>query len=777
MKSIYKISKFILIFSVILAWTFNFPPTPFLKNFGLPAEISEKFEWARQGWPQVRFQNELVSFDFPPALQQAYAAETVIFIDTTASTTWNVPSDWNNASNTIEAVGGGGGGRTGSTGGAKGGGGGGGAYAKVSNLTLSGTITIQIGTGGIANTSGTDTYFNSSTCAAASLCAKAGQASSTRLGGGFGGASSTSVGSTTYPGGSGAIADTLASGGGGGAAGLNGAGNNGNGSGSATSTGGSGDAGFGGAGGAKNATGTAGTEWDSTHGSGGGGGGSGTNNVGGREGGLYGAGAGGGWGASGAGGPGTRGLIVITYTPAAAATTYEQSAYKWYANNNSSTVGAELTTGIQDASTTLSTTGAAFRLRMLLHVTNNTSTPGVDTLKLQYASTTPGNCLPAFYGNGAFTDVATSTGEIRYNNNALPANGAIVVTTSTDPAHSTDSRVNQTYTEQNNFTATTTIGIGADGKWDFSLIDFSAPGGTTYCFQVVKSDGTFIATSTSSKIPEIKTTTAANSAPEVTSVVLNGGGAITLIPNATTSFNISYTITDTNGCADIVTNRATSTAFRSGVASTCRVPSPTTNNLNCYLFVTRATSTCSVNSINATDTVQIYYFAQSTGNTSSSFPSDNWTAYALAVDAANATGSATSSAVNINVLTAINVTTSSINYGTINASSTTGSTNQNATTMNAGNSSTTLKLSGTALTFGANSIATSSQHYATSTFTFGGAEQVLQDIATAVSGFLLPSPTSTNAVSNQTFWGLTVPAGNPTGTYSGVNTFTAVFSP
>jgi len=41
MKSIYKISKFILIFSIILAWTFNFPPTPFLKNFG------------GQGWPQI----------------------------------------------------------------------------------------------------------------------------------------------------------------------------------------------------------------------------------------------------------------------------------------------------------------------------------------------------------------------------------------------------------------------------------------------------------------------------------------------------------------------------------------------------------------------------------------------------------------------------------------------------------------------------------------------------------------------------------------------------
>jgi hypothetical protein len=96
---------------------------------------------------------------------------------------------------------------------------------------------------------------------------------------------------------------------------------------------------------------------------------------------------------------------------------------------------------------------------------------------------------------------------------------------------------------------------------------------------------------------------------------------------------------------------------------------------------------------------------------------------------------------------------------------------------NAGNSSTTLQLSGTALTLGLNEIATSSQHYATSSFTFGGSEQVLSGTATAVSGFLLTSPTSTNTVSSLTYWGIQVTTGKPTGTYSGVNTFTAVFAP
>lgn len=269
-----------------------------------------------------------------------------------------------------------------------------------------------------------------------------------------------------------------------------------------------------------------------------------------------------------------------------------------------------------------------------------------------------------------------------------------------------------------------------------------------------------------------------NAAPTVTSVSLNNGNPITLTANATTSFNINYTISDNNGCADLLTSNGTSTAFRGGVSATCAVPSPTTNDLNCYLYVTRATSSCSGTSINATDTVQIYYFAQSTGNPSSSFPVDTWYAYALAVDAANATGSATSTNVNVNVLTAINVTTSSLNYGTLAASSTTGSANRNATSTNAGNSSTTLQLRASAtLTKGTDSIATSSQRFATSTFTFPGGATQLTDTNVTVTSFFLTAPTSTTSVAQTTFWGLIVPAGTATGTYNGINAFTSLFQP
>lgn len=300
MKKFLKISKLLLIFVVITAWIFS-------------------------GWPTI--------FNFPPKIQEARAAATVVFL--TTGTSWTVPADWNNASNSIEVIGGGGGGGGGKTGagGGSGSGGGGGAYAKISNLSLtpSGSVTIQVGaagTGGAAGangTAGTATFFNGTACAGASACGAAGSNGLTSSAtGGAGGTTAGSVGTTLFAGGSGGGGSTgsgLKGGGGGGAAGLNGAGNS---AAAGPSAGGSGDAGFGGAGGAAGNPGVAGsggTEYDATHGSGGGGGGGNVKNATatGGTGGAFGAGGGGGGGKA-AGGGGNQGLIVITYTPAATLT-------------------------------------------------------------------------------------------------------------------------------------------------------------------------------------------------------------------------------------------------------------------------------------------------------------------------------------------------------------------------------------------------------------------------------------------------------------------------
>lgn len=233
----------------------------------------------------------------------------------TSGTSWTVPSDWTSSNNTIDAIGSGGDGSTSSAGG------GGGAFARITNLSLTGgaSVTYQIGVGS------TDTVFNSTTvsCTVApvpSVCADGG-ADASGITNGAGGTTANSVGTTEYAGGS------ASGGGGGGAAGPNGAGVAGS-----AGDGGAGDAGSGGTGGVQaevdvgvclynGENGGQGYEYSTIPGYGSGGGagkgaqvfpGSG-NDCAPGEGGIYGGG-GGGATSEYAGGNGGNGLIIITYT-------------------------------------------------------------------------------------------------------------------------------------------------------------------------------------------------------------------------------------------------------------------------------------------------------------------------------------------------------------------------------------------------------------------------------------------------------------------------------
>lgn len=280
----------------------------------------------------------------------------------------------------------------------------------------------------------------------------------------------------------------------------------------------------------------------------------------------------------------------------------------------------------------------------------------------------------------------------------------------------------------------------------------------------------------SSTVTVSSTVIVGNAAPTVSGVTINGGNAITLTPNATTAVSVYATITDNNGCGDI--NPAGTSSiyiYRSGYTSSSCLT--TQNDQYCYLATAfTATSTCSNGIMNATTTFGVYYFADATDASNTEFTSQNWLAFVIFRDANNSTGSAESLAgVDVNSMTAINVTTSSINYGTLAANST--STSDSITTStNAGNTSTTLNISANAtLTSGNNSISTSSQHYATATFLYGGLEQTLDPTPKFVAGSIMTKPTSTANVNRPIFWRLSVPGGTATGTYTGVNLFTAVY--
>lgn len=226
---------------------------------------------------------------------QIASAATVTFL--TSGTSFTTPSDWT-LTNSIECIGSGGDGRiAGATVGRPGGGGG--AYAKVSNLFLSGSISYVVGAGGAQN----DTYFNGVASTSASLSCAPGRDATAAVPG-AGGSTTNSTGTTKFAGGAGGTGlicspETGEGGGGGGSGGPGGAGGDGD-----IGTAGTCGGGFS----------SPGLEWN--YGPGAGCGPGGYIATGGE---LYGGGGGGGGAENcfydSAAGSGAQGIIVVTYWP------------------------------------------------------------------------------------------------------------------------------------------------------------------------------------------------------------------------------------------------------------------------------------------------------------------------------------------------------------------------------------------------------------------------------------------------------------------------------
>ncbi len=273
--------------------------------------------------------------------------------------------------------------------------------------------------------------------------------------------------------------------------------------------------------------------------------------------------------------------------------------------------------------------------------------------------------------------------------------------------------------------------------------------------------------------------TVGNAAPVVSGVKLNNNADIVLTPYATTTISLFYVVSDNNGCTDINTNNMTSTL--SVASSACALANPVTSTLSCYLFLSRTTGTCVGTSYNVTDTFDVWYFANSTGVASATLATTSaWYGTIVAIDASASTSlTVSSSKQDMGVLIGLTVTTSTINYGSMAANSTS-TADSIATTTNAGNATTSLLVSALAtLTSGVNSIVTSSQHYTSSSGVTWENSTALSATAAAVAGYTLKVQTSTVAnvsSSRATFWRLQVPGGTPNGSYNGTTTFASQWS-
>jgi len=259
-----------------------------------------------------------------------------------------------------------------------------------------------------------------------------------------------------------------------------------------------------------------------------------------------------------------------------------------------------------------------------------------------------------------------------------------------------------------------------------------------------------------------------NVAPSISSVKLNMEEDINLIEGNTTSTQVTGIISDDNGDADI--SSGTAKAYRSGVGA---VACTSQNDNQCYYNLScNLDSSDGDTSRNATCTVSIWYNADPTG-ANTPWAAENWLATLEGQDDNTATGTdETGTSIEIIALSALDIDTGAISYGTIGAGEKR-NVNVTSTVVATGNCALDTNLSGTDMT-GAGTITADNQKYATTT---GDYDTTGTALSTGAVEFELNLAKTTNRAatsSKDIYWGLNIPIGKPAGAYSGQNTFGAV---
>ncbi len=275
--------------------------------------------------------------------------------------------------------------------------------------------------------------------------------------------------------------------------------------------------------------------------------------------------------------------------------------------------------------------------------------------------------------------------------------------------------------------------------------------------------------------------TVGNAAPTV-SVSFNGGNNVTLTENTFVWATSTVTATDSNGCSEISSVTAQLSYASDASAATGATCSPDANT--CYVptgscVATTTGNTCGGGgdtSVEYDCGFKIWYPAR---------PSDNnasfWYVAATTTDgSAYAMATNTTQTIEVNTLNALDVT-SSISFGSVSANSNTGSSNQTVTHTNTGNTAINNEISGDSMctdypTCAGDNINPSNQKFDTSDVTYASLANTLAATTSpaTISLSLATSTATTSAVTDITYWGIAIPSGQTAGSYTGVNTFTAV---
>lgn len=179
----------------------------------------------------------------------------------------------------------------------------------------------------------------------------------------------------------------------------------------------------------------------------------------------------------------TIGFWFVSVHAAHAALT--QNDYRFYVNTNAQAPSDPWPSGATDLGENTSAAGAnalqqGDKIRIRMNVNATTENESGHTMKLQYKQ--GGIC-----SSGVWSDVGGlgSATIWRGFDNAGVTDGSTLTSTLLGASDAA-----QTYEEANNSaTMPNPINVGQDGEWDWVVENNGAPEGTTYCFRMVKSDG------------------------------------------------------------------------------------------------------------------------------------------------------------------------------------------------------------------------------------------------------------------------------------------------
>lgn len=262
--------------------------------------------------------------------------------------------------------------------------------------------------------------------------------------------------------------------------------------------------------------------------------------------------------------------------------------------------------------------------------------------------------------------------------------------------------------------------------------------------------------------------------PIVSSITLNNGLPISLLPGTTTQVYATGTVSDLNGFSDLVL--ASSTIYRSGVAGGAAC---TADNNNCYISTTASScafTDCVGNSCTIACYSDIYFHAEATD--AAPYEGEEWQAFVEVEDAAGGYDFGSALGVELATLRAIDVT-GAIDYGTLAVTDNTGSYNASTSVFNLGNVAANLEIQGTDLSDGYSSVIPADrQLFATSTFTYlacGATCAQLSSTTPVQIAVDLTKPTTVfPPVEDDVYWGIEIPFGVNSVPHQGINVFTPI---